>query len=147
MLNNPSAARADSLYQHASGQELVQRVRRLFGKQPGPLFGVQAVLEHRHVIAQDEQGIHTVKLEQVRGTASGHRTLDFDECFMPRNAHLRDRWVSVAQAVFDQKALPPIKLLKVGQSYYVIDGHHRVSVAKALGQDEIRADVLEWRTA
>src|SRR5260370_33864723 len=41
---------------------------------------------------------------------------------------------------------PPIDVYKVGEGYYVIDGHHRVSVARNLGRDTINARVIEVQT-
>jgi len=82
-----------------------------------------------------------VVLSQVCGSVSSARGEDFDTNFRPVRKHLKDRWVRVAQACFQQKVLPPVNLVQIADNYYVVDGHHRVSVAKSLGHDEILANV------
>ena len=57
---------------------------------------------------------------------------------------MRDRWVRVATAMIQGLALPPIDIIQVGDQFFVRDGHHRVSVARALGQVEIEAHVTVW---
>ena len=52
--------------------------------------------------------------------------------------------VNVAVARKTGVALPPVELIKVGEEYYVRDGHHRVSVAHAFGECYIDAVVFEW---
>jgi hypothetical protein len=63
----------------------------------------------------------------------------FDERFRPASRHLRTRWERVALAVRRGDALPPIAVRKRPEGYYVIDGRHRVSVARATGQRDIDA--------
>jgi hypothetical protein len=63
----------------------------------------------------------------------------FDERFRPASGHLRKRWEGVALAVRRGAALPPIEVRKRPEGYYVIDGRHRVSVARATGQRDIDA--------
>ena len=55
--------------------------------------------------------------------------------------------MSIARACYLGQVLPPIELIRLGDTYYVRDGHHRVSVARALGQDEIDAQVIVWDVA
>jgi hypothetical protein len=92
-----------------------------------------------------DAGLQEVSLDLIRG--SQNRSNDFDDAFYPNQEHTRERWVSVAMAHFLGSPLPPVKLLKVGDSYFVEDGHHRISVARMLGQREIEAEVLIVKTA
>ncbi|MBW7885937.1 MAG: hypothetical protein H3C34_25560 [Caldilineaceae bacterium] len=87
-------------------------------------------------------GIQNVPLAAITG--SEDREHDFDAAFHPRKAGMVDRWVSVAMARQRGVALPPVQLIRVGETYYVRDGHHRISVARALGQDSIEAEVIAW---
>ncbi|NJN96473.1 MAG: hypothetical protein HC875_21390 [Anaerolineales bacterium] len=82
-------------------------------------------------------------LSQIRGSQG--RCLDFDRHFYPRCDHLKSRWLAVATAQQMGAALPPVELIQVGEIYFVRDGHHRISVAKALGQLEINAQVRVWQ--
>ena len=70
------------------------------------------------------------------------RTDDFDGAFNPLKSHIRDSWIGFAAARRQRTTLPPVELIQVGDSYYVRDGNHRVSVAKAAGQIEIEAEIL-----
>lgn len=81
-----------------------------------------------------------VALENIVGSEG--RTRDFDRAFNPLNAHNSDRWIGIAVARRQGTVLPPVELIQVGDEYYVRDGHHRISVAKAAGQEEIEAKIL-----
>lgn len=87
-------------------------------------------------------GQQTVPLNQIRGSQG--RCHDFDRHFYPLHDHLASRWMRVASAWYLGIALPPIELVQVGAVYFVRDGHHRISVAKAFGQSEIMAEVRVW---
>jgi hypothetical protein len=85
-------------------------------------------------------GVVNVPLDRIIGSEG--RTDDFDGAFNPLKSHNRDRWTGIAAARRRGIALPPIELIQVRDSYYVRDGNHRVSVAKAAGQIEIEAQIL-----
>ncbi len=89
-----------------------------------------------------DAGRKQVALANIRGSEG--RTQDFDDRFYPATRQTRQRWQSVASAIEDSVRLPPVDLIRVGNDYYVRDGHHRVSVAAAMGQDTIEATVTQW---
>jgi hypothetical protein len=91
----------------------------------------------RHTI-----GIQAVPLDRIRG--SENRCHDFDRDFNPLSSHTRDRWLSIATARLRGASLPTIDLIQLGNEYFVRDGHHRVSVARALGEAYIDAHVTVW---
>jgi hypothetical protein len=91
----------------------------------------------RHTI-----GLQAVPLDRIRG--SENRSHDFDRDFNPLSAHTRDRWLSIATARLRGASLPAIDLIQLGNDYFVRDGHHRVSVARALGEAYIDAHVIVW---
>jgi hypothetical protein len=90
-------------------------------------------------------GIQIVSLDQIRG--SDGRCRDFDAAFYPRQHHNRSRWLNVAIARQMGVALPPVCLVQVDDVYFVRDGHHRISVARVLGQRCIEAEVVTWQVA
>ncbi len=90
-------------------------------------------------------GIRGVPLREIRG--SGGRCGDFDADFRPLGGHLKGRWVGIAMARRMGRAMPPVELVQVGDVYFVRDGHHRISVARALGQKAIDARVTVWRVS
>ena len=81
-----------------------------------------------------------VPLTKIVGTEG--RCEDFDKEFHPLTKHNQQRWISVASARLAGVTLPAVELVQVGDEYYVRDGHHRVSVAKSLGQAVIDANVV-----
>ncbi len=85
-------------------------------------------------------GILSVPIRQIKGTLG--RTADFDLDFNPLKEHCRSRWISILSAVLHGVSLPPVELVQVGPNYYVRDGHHRISVAKAIGQHAIDARIV-----
>src|SRR6185503_9535577 len=66
----------------------------------------------------------------------------FTRDFRPLHAFSRDRMRSLQEA-FAEGAFPPIVTVKLGESYFVIDGHHRAALARRSGADVIDADVTE----
>jgi hypothetical protein len=90
-------------------------------------------------------GRRSVRLANITGTQN---SANFDCEFYPLYRHLKDRWVSVASAMLRSAfILPPIEAVKVGEQYYVADGHHRVSVAKRLDILYIDGHVTVWEPA
>lgn len=88
-------------------------------------------------------GAKTVEIEKIIGSES--RGADFDAEFNPLNERSQVRWVRIMAARMRGDVLPPIDLIQVGDRYYVRDGHHRVSVARAFGEAYIDAVITVWR--
>jgi hypothetical protein len=86
------------------------------------------------------RGTQDLPVDQINGSVG--RDKDFDYRFRPLKQHLRERWVAI-YAFFETDRFAPIEVYKYGNDYYVEDGHHRVSVARAIGQLSIRADIWE----
>ena len=83
-----------------------------------------------------DEGVYDVPLEGVVGTVA--RAGDFDREFRPRNRALRDRWEHLTRTAAD---LPPVRLVRLSDMFFVEDGHHRVAIARARGARTIRARV------
>jgi uncharacterized ParB-like nuclease family protein len=106
----------------------------------GHLSDYENVLKSGDLRNSHDGGLRTVSINRIRGSLG--RTEDFDSAFRPLKAHTRSRWLSVASAWVDETALPPVELVQVGKHYFVRDGHHRLSVARAFGQESIEAFVI-----
>jgi hypothetical protein len=87
------------------------------------------------------RGVQTVRLDHIIGSVNRYK--DFDRAFLPRQDFTASRWQRVNRAWYDDVSLPPVLLYKVGEVYFVLDGHHRVSVAREQGQEFIEAEVRE----
>lgn len=90
-------------------------------------------------------GQHSININEIVGTEN--RGDEFDIEFHPLSSHLEDRWVKVWMAHMQGYPLPPVELLYKDGAYYVRDGHHRISVARAMGMDMIEAIVTELPAA
>ncbi len=88
-------------------------------------------------------GIRSVPLDQIHG--SENRSGDFDAKFYPTRYEDRQRWVNIAKLRLLHVDLQAVSLIQVGEVYFVRDGHHRISVARALGEKYIDADVVQWQ--
>lgn len=143
--SNPQGEAASSLYTRSCQRgQRGQLWAGLTGQSRG-LLALGQVHATGSVEAQGDSGIRTVSIDQICG--SENRSADFDCDFNPLRDHNRDRWLSIAQARQRGRALPPVVLIQVGDLYFVRDGHHRISVARALGQKAIEATVVVWQVA
>jgi hypothetical protein len=84
--------------------------------------------------------LRPIRLGAIVGTVDP--TTDFDAGFRPAD-RVSSRWQRIARAHRDGRGLPPIVVLERPDGYYVLDGRHRVSVARALGHETIDA----WASA
>jgi hypothetical protein len=89
-------------------------------------------------------GVQLIPLDQIVGSVD--KVKDFDRRFRPTSDRSRQRWQALAEKSRLGEYLPPIDVYKLGNLYFVIDGHHRVSVARAQGATEIEADITEIDT-
>lgn len=108
---------------------------------------VEVILPYEEVVqalgfvSERRLGLKVVPISAIVGTVD--RARDFDRHFRPTSTRVRDRWEHIAAAMRRGEALPPVDLYKIGEVYFVRDGHHRVSVACALGHADIDAYVTE----
>jgi Icc-related predicted phosphoesterase/uncharacterized ParB-like nuclease family protein len=93
------------------------------------------------VAGQHYAGFKTISIDQVVGSVGRYQ--DFDRVFLPTQKKTSGRWISIDEAHLRSDDLPPIEVYKIGDTYFVKDGHHRVSVARERGQKFIDATVVE----
>ena len=111
---------------------------------------VSAMLPFEEVVAalgrrsESDLGIQMIRLDSIVGTVA--RRDEFDRHFRPTSAGVRGRWEGIAQARRRGASMPPIDVYRIGEMHFVQDGHHRVSVGRALGDTHIEAHVREVRT-
>jgi hypothetical protein len=105
------------------------------------LLAFEDVRESLHLGGPVYRGVQPVRLSQIVGSVDRYR--DFDRLFLPTQSRTIDRWTRINRALYRDVSLPPVLLYKVGDAYFVIDGNHRVSVARNRGQEYIDAEVRE----
>src|ERR1700727_2234210 len=104
----------------------------------------EEVLDALGFVSERRIGLKVVALDAIAGSVD--RARDFARSFRPTSARVRSRWEHIAAMMRRGESLPPIDLLRIGELYFVRDGHHRVSVARALGRTDIDAYVTEVTT-
>jgi len=128
-------------FQQARQRAALQNVlARLTGRSTA-LLSFEEVYRQLRASGSAERGRQEIPLEAIIGSVA--RYTDFTRTFLPRQESDAHRWAGVMAATSNPAGLPPIQVYQIGETYFVIDGHHRVSVARALGVTHIEADIIE----
>ncbi len=134
---------AAQLYQTVRNWSRMHRIRSVLTRKSYHLFNLETIQAACTVRGCRYAGVRTVPIRQIRGSEG--RCEDFDVNFSPLQTHTRERWLHIAVARQAGEEMPPVKLIRIGEVYFVRDGHYRISVARALGQKEIEAEVTVWQ--
>ena len=124
---------------------LEEILARLAGKSD-ELFSYEEVAKKLKLNVRTERGISEIPVKSIVGSVG--RYTEFTRNFLPRKNLDQERWARVKSAIDDLNGtgLPPIEVYKVGEVYFVLDGNHRVSVARQEGFEYIEAHVIEVKT-
>jgi len=136
-----SKVRSD--FKRARLQASINRTIREILNQPTELMDFEQFKRALHINIPVYRGVKTVRLDQITGSLNRHH--EFDRDFRPLKSISSERWQSVSRAYYKEVGLPAVALYQVGNVYFVIDGHHRVSVARNQGQFFIDAEVHEFK--
>jgi uncharacterized ParB-like nuclease family protein len=124
---------------------LEQLMARLTGSSVNllPFFEISSKLR---IAGGSDVGLKDIPLDAIVGSVS--RSADYTRSFLPRKDSDSHRWAKVKELMVSPRhsGLPPIDVYKIGEVYFVRDGHHRVSVARQMGAKTIQAYVTEIRT-
>ncbi|MBL8063032.1 MAG: ParB N-terminal domain-containing protein [Anaerolineales bacterium] len=126
--------------QRASIQEVIARVTG----RSNQLLSYDDVAKKLRLQSRTERGIQNIPLHAIVGSVG--RYTDFTRTFLPLQDSDRERWARVKAAMNNSLGLPPIEVYKVGEVYFVLDGNHRVSIARQEGMKTIEAHVVEFKT-
>ncbi len=133
-----------STFDKARRREAYRRFGRAVARRPPlPLLAFDEVRDRLRFFEQSYVGIRPIPLAAIVGSSGRNR--DFDKNFLPLRQDLRERWTAIERA-FPEGGFPPIVVYQVASSYFVVDGHHRVAIAKQCKQEFIDAEVTELRT-
>ena len=102
--------------------------------------GLHDIVQAAGVTDEVDRGVRDIPLARIKGSERG---VDFDVSFLPRSRQVRMEWVEVYVDMEEGRPVPPIDVYQLGEAYYVRHGHHRVSVARRLGRDNVAAHVVE----
>jgi hypothetical protein len=132
---DPSALTVGTDFARARRGHLLARVRRQLTRRP---CGARPRdLAHVAAIYWLPARLRPIPLAAIVGTVEA--TADFDAHFRPATDRVSSRWQRVAHAHRAGHPLPPIAVIERPDGYYVLDGRHRVSVAREFGQHDIDA--------
>src|SRR6516225_8031298 len=140
-------ADAENDFLRARRRQLRAAVARRLRRRPadsGRLMPLDEIVGPLGWRGQRQLGLQTIRLDTIAGTAGARR--DFDRCFRPTSSRVRSRWERLDLAQRRGEALPPIEVYRLGGLHFVNDGHHRVSIAAAAGQQLIDAYVTQVLT-
>ncbi len=136
---------AHDLFAQLYGQARLHALGAVLRARPAKLTPLARVLQNRTVVSRRYAGVSLVALDAIRG--SENRSADFDASFRPRRRHMAQRWIRVAAAWMAGVVFAPVELIQVDDDYFVRDGHHRISVARAFGQHAIEAEITVWEVS
>ena len=124
---------------------LHEALARLTGKS-NELLSYEEVAKKLKLRARSDRGVHEIPVKAIVGSVG--RYTDFTRTFMPRRPEDQDRWARVKAAMDDPvgMGLDPIEVYQVGEVYFVLDGNHRVSIARQEGYEFIQAHIIEVKT-
>lgn len=143
-MTDPISEQARNDFQRARFKAFFNRVWGSISGQRANLLSYDEIKEKLHIGGPIYRGVQTVRVDQIAGSLNRYH--EFDQVFLPLHNDLANRWQSINRAFYQDVSLPPVVLYKVGQVYFVVDGHHRVSVAREQGQIYIEAEVRECST-
>jgi uncharacterized ParB-like nuclease family protein len=108
------------------------------------LLSYEEVSERLRITGQVERGVREIPLDKIVGSVG--RYDEFDRSFLPLKDRDAQRWAGVRAAAADPTELPPIDVYQIDDVYFVIDGNHRVSIARHTGLEYLTAHVIEIHT-
>ena len=133
-----------SQFDAARRSALMRDLLELLAGRPTRLLPFEAVrdsLKLKHFV---DRGILEVPLERIVGSLG--RAKEFNRAFLPLKESARERWQTIERLAEGPEGFPPVELYQVGDAYFVVDGHHRISVLRSLAAPTVEAWVKEFRT-
>ncbi|MDR2658604.1 MAG: transcriptional regulator [Spirochaetaceae bacterium] len=127
-------------FSRAHVRAMISRIQNFMNIDKDKLLSFNNVKEILKPKTETYKGMREVPINLIVGSEG--RYLDFNKFFFPRSEYLRKRWQRVDEAHITNIILPPVQLYEIGGVYFVRDGNHRVSVAKAQGCEYIDAEVI-----
>ncbi len=138
------AERVRNDFARARFKAFLHRLRATLRGQEGRLLSYDEVKEKLRLGGPVYRGMQVVPIGKIAGSLNRYH--QFDRAFLPLEDKVALRWENIDRAYYQEISLPPVLLYKVGEVFFVVDGHHRVSVAREKGQQFIDAEVRECQS-
>lgn len=144
MVNRVGFLSAVQDFQQARRRAALEQILARLRGQPDTLMAYDEVRKLVGERNRVDRGLKEIPLDAIVGSVG--RYGDFTRTFLPRSDTMQDRWARVKTVATDLGGWAPIEVYQLGETYFVIDGNHRVSVARQMGLETIPAYVTEVRT-
>jgi hypothetical protein len=138
--SSPGVGNLQEVHRSMQNKAFLEKIYAFLSQRSRNLLDLTAEVSERKIIRQHYAGVRTVPLSRIKGSEG--RSSDFDCDFNPLHARTRNRWISIAIARAQGDTLPLVELIQLGEDYFVRDGHHRISVARAFSEEYIDAIVV-----
>jgi hypothetical protein len=145
-MTDPSVRyKADAAFTQARRRVFFQKILGFFtGHQPEHLLSFEQVRNKLKIRGQHYAGTQNIPIEKIVGSTGRYQ--EFNRAFLPTQEFIRERWKHIYEVAHGPSGFPPIDVYKIGDVYFVRDGHHRISVLKELGAKTVEATVTELET-
>jgi len=141
---NFSKAQSEDDFNKAHTKAFINEIQHLLSPEEASLISLNDVKQMIKPNNETYVGMKVIPIEKIVGSEGRYH--DFDNRFFPKSTHLKNRWQHVDEAAIQDITLPPIKVYEIAGLYFVRDGNHRVSVAKARGTEFIDAEVVSLQS-
>lgn len=133
-----------STFWKARRREAYRRLSQIAGRKDShPLLSLDEISRRLRAFEQSYVGIRPIRVADVVGTLS--RVDDFDRDFLPKRSKIQERWQKVEDR-YPESDFPPIVVYELDGRYFVVDGHHRVAIARSRGTEFIDAEITQLRS-
>lgn len=140
----PIAFQAQEDFARARRKVFLDSVGAFLTRRPNELLSFETVREQLPIRSQAYRGVRAIPVARIIGSVDRYE--DFNRHFLPTQTHTQARWENVDRAALGDISLPPIAVYQIGDAYFVLDGNHRVSVAREKGMVFIDAQIVELQT-
>jgi len=139
-------SRALEDFRRARAKARLQHLWADFTGESLDLLRFDEITQKMHTHGLSSKGRQEIPVDAIVGSVNRYQ--DFDRNFLPLHDTDEERWANVKAAMTSpgSMGLPPIQVYKIGEAYFVLDGNHRVSIAKQMGIEHIEAYVTEIKT-
>ncbi len=146
MSNKPDYHLAVQDFQSAHLRGKLQGVLARITGRSNQLLSYEEIADKLKLQGRSDKGIQAIPVDAIIGSVG--RYTDFTRTFLPRRAEDQQRWANVKAATLDPlgQGWDPVEVYKVSEVYFVLDGNHRVSIARQEGWKTIQAHVIEIQT-
>ena len=141
LIGQPQTSQAVSLFWQTTSRGWFYRLWAKLTHRATRLVDLEETLQGNQVQNSHYAGIRAVCIACIKGTLG--KSDVFDATFHPVKDSNRSRWLSIALEKLRGHELPPVDLVELDGTYYVRDGHNRISVARSFGQVYIEAEITK----